>query len=102
MSDVQWACQEQLVALEQAVLDAEKALLLVAERAQILQDCLDEHSEDPPPPGPPAGAKADPVFDAVVDAIAVDPVHPLILLAERVGRLKAKAHQLEMQMRAMK
>ena len=80
MSDVPWACQEQLAALEQAVLDAERALLLVAERAQILQDCLDEHSEDPPPPGPPAGAKADPV----IDAIAVDTVHPLILLAERI------------------
>ena len=102
MSDVQWACQEQLAALEQAVLDAERALLLVAERAQILQDCLDEHSEDPPSPGPPVGAKVDPVVDAVVDAIATDPVHPLILLAERVGRLKTKAHQLEMQMRAMK
>ena len=102
MSDVPWACQEQLAALEQAVLDAERAILLVAERAQILQDCLDEHSEDPPPPGQPAGAKADPVIDAVVDAIAADPVHPLILLAERVGRLKTKAHQLEMQMRAMK
>ena len=102
MSDVPWACQEQLAALEQAVLDAERALLLVAERTQIFQDCLAERSENPPPPGPPAGAKADPVIDTVVDAIAADPVHPLILLAERVGRLKSKAHQLEQQMRAMK
>ena len=102
MSDVPWACQEQLAALEQAVLDAERALLLVVERAQILQDCLDEHSEDPPPPGPPAGAKADPVVDAVVDAIAVDPVHPLILLAERMERLRFSSKKIEQQMRAMK
>lgn len=100
MTDVPWDCREQLTALEAAVYDAEQALLLVAERAQALQDCLDEHSENPP--GPPAAVKADPVIDAVVDAIAADPVHPLILLAERMEKLRFSSRKIEQQLRAMK
>ena len=84
MSDVPWACQEQLAALEQAVLDAEKALLLVAERAQILQDCSDERTlkihrlRDHRPVRRPI------LWSMPSLRLRLIQVHPLILLAERM------------------
>jgi hypothetical protein len=89
MTDVPFACQEQLAALEAAIAQAEQALLLVAERGQIFADCMDEHSEEIP--GAIVGTKADPIIDNVQN--------PVIAVCDRLSAARGKINPLESRLR---